>query len=316
MSHSIMTAAGSNNMCRLHLGFHYPRSGYTIYQSVLGFDRYLHEYGECVEDVPNNLYAVHADGLVTAEAYIAVMDSFSLDYEMVDDYASYFQNPEKIRAVVRVNEKCVNRNKILAKIRSENRARIIYGKRVDHIDSSDGRVFSGGELLGTYDFVINATYSNPNLGLSRDKWFDLKFELCVLVLARTTLPRGVAITIMDGPFVSVYPAYDGLHTVWSVLHSPLLTFASVDDLYDAYDKRLHHVAALKPEVRLIDHARSLIRTEIAQKDLWIAPKTKLATDKGDTRVTEIRVEGKLYSVLCGKLDAVFEAADRILAEMS
>jgi hypothetical protein len=49
--------------------------------------------------------------------------------------------------------------------------------------------------------------------------------------------------------------------------------------------------------------------------LWIAPKTKLATDKGDTRITEIRAEGKLYSVLCGKLDAVFGASDAILAEM-
>ncbi len=41
------------------IGFHYPRSGYTIYQSIMGFDRFVAEYSSFLEEVPDNIYAVH-----------------------------------------------------------------------------------------------------------------------------------------------------------------------------------------------------------------------------------------------------------------
>src|SRR5882724_4127122 len=73
MAKAPLAGAGTTNQCRLHLGFHYPRSGYTIYQSVMGHDRFLDQYGEFVNAVNDNLYAVHRDGLITAEQYLAVM---------------------------------------------------------------------------------------------------------------------------------------------------------------------------------------------------------------------------------------------------
>lgn len=51
------------------------------------------------------------------------------------------------------------------------------------------------------------------------------------------------------------------------------------------------------------------------EDLWVTAKAKLATDKGDSRVTEVRKHERLLSVLCGKLDAVFAASDAILKEI-
>src|SRR5688572_16773823 len=70
-----LSGAGVKNQCRLHMGFHYPRSGYTIYQSIMGFDRFVNQYSKHLSDVQNNLYAVHSDGLVSVEQYLAVMDS-------------------------------------------------------------------------------------------------------------------------------------------------------------------------------------------------------------------------------------------------
>ncbi len=74
---------------------------------------------------------------------------------------------------------------------------------------------------GPFDYIINATYTNPNLGLPIDKHFAVKWEIAAMVLAKTSLPAGTAVTIMDGPFISVYPAFDGLHTLSSVFHTPM-----------------------------------------------------------------------------------------------
>lgn len=76
-----LLGAGTTNQCRLHMGFHYPRSSYTIYQSIMGFERFVEKYPEYIHDVSDNLYAVHRAGFSAAEQYLAVMDSLSLDYE-------------------------------------------------------------------------------------------------------------------------------------------------------------------------------------------------------------------------------------------
>jgi len=314
-NNEVLCEAAYKNQCRLHLGFHYPRSGYTIYQSVLGYDRYVHEYGECIEDIPNNLYAVHKDGFVTAEQYLAVMDSFSLDYEVVKDYAHYFRDPQDITVTVRVKEKCINPRKIVAKLKAENRAKVLYQTSVDRIDSTEGKLYRGTELLGQYDAIVNATYTNPNLGLSREKRFNVKWELCMLVVCQANLPKGTAITIMDGGFGSLYPAYEGLYTASSVQYTPFLSFHSVEQALEAYCGREELAKSLNPAAKVVEHVQSMMNVELTPVEPWVVFKAKLADGKGDTRITEVRSEGCLYSVFCGKLDAAFSASDRIVAEI-
>jgi len=315
MESGALGGAATHNQCRLHLGFHYPRSGYTIYQSVMGFDRYVAEYGECVADVRENLYAVRCDGLVSAEQYLAVMDSFSLPYEIISD-KSWFRTPEKIDLVLRVREKCIDPQKLQRRIASLPDARLRCGVQIDAIDADSGRVFSRGEEVGRYDFVINATYLNPNLGLPPGSGFPLKHELTALVLCRTSLPAQTALTVMDGPFASVYPAYAGLHTLSSVVHTPFRSYDDARALYADYPQRRALAEADQVRQRIIAHVQSLMDVEVEPLDLWVAAKTKLATEKGDSRVTEVKRVGRLFSVLCGKLDAVFSTSDQIMLEIT
>jgi len=315
MESEALNGAATNNQCRLHLGFHYPRSGYTIYQSVMGFDRYVSEYGECVGDIRQNLYAVRCDGLVNAEQYLAVMDSFSLPYEIVSD-KSWFRTPAKIDLVLQVNEKCINPQKLQRRIASLPDVRLRRGVQIDAIDADSGRVFSRGQELGRYDFVINATYLNPNLGLPPGSGFPLKHELTALVLCRTSLPAHTALTVMDGPFASVYPAYDGLHTLSSVVHTPFRTYTDTQAVYADYPQRRALAEADNVRQRIIAHVQSLMDVAAEPVDLWVSAKTKLATEKGDSRVTEVKHVGRLFSVLCGKLDAVFSTSDQIVLEIT
>lgn len=310
-----LLGAGTTNQCRLHMGFHYPRSGYTIYQSIMGFDRFVSDYGVFLEEVPSNIYAVHNDGLVTVQQYLAVMDSFHLPYEKLPVSSDLFQNPNEIGLAIRVPEKSINVKRLRSELAEQFTGELHLGVVVDEVDASAGLLRAGSREYGPFDYIINATYTNPNLGLPEEKHFAIKWEIAAMVLARTSLSAGTAVTVMDGAFVSVYPAYDGLHTLSSVFHTPMRRYSDLAELNADYPHRFEIAQREDTANAIARDVRRHLVMEHEPLDLWVTAKTKLATDMGDSRVTEVRRQGRLMSVLCGKLDAVFEASDRILQEI-
>lgn len=316
MNEEAMLGASVNNQCRLHLGFHYPRSGYTIYQSVMGFDDYLKYYEDCVAEMPENFYAIHKNGYVNATEYMAVMDSFSLPYKIEENINSFFKKPDDIELLLRVAEKSIDPKKVRKKLLSFKKVNIITGTKIDFIDAESGELFSENKNLGQYDYLINATYMDPNLGLPPENRFDLKYELTLLLLGKTNLPASTGLTIMDGPYASVYPAYDGLHTLSSVVHTPFKIITETDDLYDQYQQRFEIAKEFNVEEKILQHVNELFNIEFSLKEYWVSSKTKLATDKGDSRITEVKRHGRLLSVMCGKLDAIFFAVDKIMGEIN
>lgn len=310
-----LVGAGTTNQCRLHMGFHYPRSGYTIYQSIMGFERFVCEYGEFLEEVSDNLYAVHNDGLVTVDQYLAVMDSFHLNYEQVPVSSDLFRRPQDIGLVVRVPEKSIDVRRIRQNFRERLRCEVHTGVTIDEVDAVRGTLRSGSTEYGAFDYIINASYTNPNLGLPEHMHFAVKWELATLVLARTSLAPDAAVTIMDGEFVSIYPAYGGLHTLSSVRHTPMRRYSDHAELVADYPRRFELARAENRQQAIADDVAQHLNFAYDPQELWVTAKTKLATDMGDSRVTEVRRNERLLSVLCGKIDAVFEASDTILREL-
>ncbi|WP_299277757.1 FAD-dependent oxidoreductase [uncultured Georgenia sp.] len=310
-----MLGAGTTNQCRLHQGFHYPRSGYTIYQSIMGYDRFVQEYGTYLHPVTDNLYAIHRDGLVTVDQYLAVMDSFHLDYELLAASRELFREPSSIDAVLRVREMSIDVRALREGLARTFTGTLHLATPIDEIDAVGGLLRSGRDEYGPYDYVINATYSQPNLGLPAELHFPLKWELAALVLAATSLAPDQAVTIMDGPFVSVYPAYDGLHTLSSVSYTPMRRYEDPEEVARDYPTRFALARDLRAQELIGQDVLEYIDLEYEPRELWVTVKTKLHTDMGDSRVTEVRRHERLLSVLCGKLDAVFEASDRILREI-
>lgn len=307
---SPFTGAAFNNQCRLHLGFHYPRSGYTIYQSVLGFDRFRSEYPVVCNPIASNFYAIHKDGYVSAENYFAVMDSFHLDYSE-QKIPSFFKKKSDIEAVIKVPEQWINLKSLRHQLLSFVSENIKCDSTVSEVCPNSGKVFVNGRLYDEYDLVINATYTNPNIGATKP-FYELKYELAALVNCETSFNKDTAVTVMDGPFVSIYPSSTNTHTLSSVLYTPHVNCNSVSELSAYVRKGLDISAKASVSDKIINHVSEFIDLKIGKQSMWLSTKVKLASDYGDSRVTQVKREGKLVSVLCGKLDAVFEASDSIM----
>jgi len=317
---SPMLRAASNNQSRLHIGFHYPRSRSTILQTAWGYHAFKEEFRNCVHFPHWNLYAIHRNGLTHFEEYLRTMDAFGLKYELCGSEAlPYFRDPSLLEGVIRVSEGVIDLKELQATILAGLRACIYCSALVTEICADSGMIKVNGMSKGPYDFVINATYVDPNLGLTDSRKFDLKYEIAAMALVDAPFGENVALTVMDGPFVSLYPCGRNLATLSSVSQTPFAKYESLDELEAGYSRANLLAQQLGVKEKILSHGEELLAIERGSwryHGLWLSPKTKLHDDIGDTRLGALRREGRCISVMCGKLDAVHEIAEELLVALA
>lgn len=316
---NLLTGAATNNQCRLHLGFHYPRAKDTIKQTVEGFPLFKEEFSDCVFFPKKNYYAVRRDGHVSFEEYLSVMDEFKLDYDICDKSTlPYFKNRNLLDGVVRVGEGSIDLQKLEKKLTRTLQARVYFNSLVKKVNPKEGTLLVNEDLVGTYDFIINTTYTNPNLGLSPEQFYETKYELAAMVLLVAPFGEDTALTVMDGNFVSLYPCGNGSATLSSVSYTPYFQCETLDELLTEVDKSKSEEKKKIISHSIIEHSKEFFNfddLELKIQGLWIAPKCKIKNDFGDTRISDIKVNEKVISVFCGKLDGVYTIADRVLQEI-
>ena len=317
-SDSLMTRAATNNQARLHLGFHYPRSSETIRQTIHGFQQFVDNFGSCISYPKQNYYAIHNDGYINFEEYLNAMDEHDLNYEIVGhEHCRFFREPKNISGIIKVNEGVIYLDKMARKLTTwlESNVNIHCNTFVSDIDPDKGSLLVNGELLTGYDVIINCTYTDINLGLPKEKHFELKYEVTALAIVDAPFGDEIAITIMDGPFVALYPVGNHKASLSSVSHTPFIKCSNVSDLETQLMQALKNKNSQRVIADIINHGNELLKLNLTLsdiQDIWIAPKTKVLQDKGDQRLTEIRIHENLISVLCGKLDAVYNITDQIV----
>lgn len=312
-----MRRAATNNQARLHLGFHYPRSPETVRQTVEGYHDFKKEFAQCVDFPSQNIYAVHREGLVGFDCYLKAMDAFSLPYQICgEEVRRYFRDPSEVEGAIRVDEGVIDLRKLDAMILASMRTDIRCSTRVESIDSEAGTLVANGSLEGPYDFIINTTYVDPNLGLSVSNHFDLKYEIAAMIEMEAPFGQDVALTIMDGPFVSLYPCGQALATLSSVVHTPFMRFDTVEEFEALWPDAEMHANQAGVFDKILKHGEEMLSIDrgfLRCRRLLLAPKAKLREDVDASRISSVRKQGRLISVLCGKLDAVHAVANEVRA---
>lgn len=191
-SGGFFAGASSKNQNRLHLGYHYPRSPETVNECVVGYRKFLEQYGFCVQIIPRNLYLIHNDSKVTLTEYGKVYTGQK--YVPTSDD---FQNVESVGMLV--DERYIN-NSTAKEYFYKNLNSVFCQARAEELD------------LSQYDWIINCTNNTW-------KPFSLTatYECFCSLLYKIEFPETTAITIMDGPFFSIFP-YDMDNQIYTVTH--------------------------------------------------------------------------------------------------
>ena len=306
-NNKILSEAAINNQYRLHKGFHYPRSKKTIEQTLKGSRDFMKEFNKYVFFPKNNIYAIHLKSKIKFKNYISVFKSYNLKFHILNKkyYSKYFSRPNEIEGAIKVDEGVISLEKLYTNLKKKlKKINIKTNTRVQNISSGKGLVHLENRKE-KFDLIINCTYINPNMGLKKN-YYKLKYELASMVHVKNSFGKEVALTIMDGKFVSAYPINNNIITLSSVKFTPVKKFNSLNEYLKFLKNKKKYKKILNNSKKIILDVRKFIKlpTKVFVKKITYSPKVKIINDMGDRRLANVKFEKKLISVLCGKIDAV------------
>lgn len=301
-NHSILEETAIKNQYRLHTGFHYPRSLETINQTILGYKKFKEEFQKFLYFPKNNFYLVHKKSLISYDNYKKVFQNLNLTFrEIKKQQISDYIKLENIDGVLNTNEGVILleklftflKKKILSNVRVHNKTKICK------IDPNNGIVYSEKQKFSDYKYIINTTYTNPNLGLDKNK-FKIKYELTGMLRLKNPFKKPLGLTIMDGNYCSLYPQNRFYSTLSSVKYTPIIK----SEFYSEIIKNKKIINENTVKVRIIDDVKKYIKLpdNFDKTDLIIGNKVKLKRDTNDKRYSIIKYNDKVISILCGKLE--------------
>lgn len=329
------------NQARVHMGYHYPRSFSTAIKSAGYFERFVKDYGFCINSEFDQIYATSTYFSWTA----------GVEFQK-------FCKAAKIKCEPVLPEKYFQKNMcdgafltreytydaqilcqfFLEKLKALSNVKICCGARIHEIHREEKVYRIVMENFQEYEtnFLLNASYASTNQILDKlnSPKFKIKYELCEIILGKASKElKNTGITVMDGPFFSVMPfGKTGLHSLTSVTFTPHLT--SFQELPEfpcqkeagGYCSPKHlgncNLCAQKPETAF-RYMQSLSRKYMRQEldfeyhsSLFSMKPILKTSEIDDSRPTVIRVLSQnptFVSVLSGKINTVYDL-DEVLGE--
>lgn len=320
----LLTGASTVNHLRHHYGFHYPRSKDTVEEIQRARATFEKEYGECISEFFDDYYGVSlVKSQTTPEEFIKFCDEMNLPYEIAWPAQKYLDRSKIgicVKTPERVYDPTIMRKILMQRIADTDmtvklNSKIVGGKinrdlKTLEIESPDGISSE------TFDYIINATYSNFN---SFNKWFDfprkkLQYEKMELLEIEIPGQDKIGLTIMDGEFSSVLPRGEkpNRFTLGHVDASVLERIIS-DDLdpvvMSSEDTKSNKTVIME---RGIEDFPFLIRATVV-KSLFVTRVVKPDVDDTDERPSEITDYGQgMYSIFGGKVITCAEIGKRVL----
>ena len=296
--------AGASGACpaRLHQGMHYPRSRLTRAACQEHATEFMRVYGHLTRPVHTNIYAVaDRDSLVDFGTYCQVLKN-EVEFVTIHDPAEF--GLQNVEGAILTGERYISIPATAEHFRSLLGDAIKFNMAPGEVDSKE------------WDWTIDCTFcANDAENIDR-------YEPCITGLVKG-LDERTAVTIMDGPFPSIYPwggdvDYWGLHSVTSASLTPLskscktwaeakevLDGTSEDEREDRANEMLKQMAHFWPAAR-----GPFVRVLEALTAIRAMPRSG-----ADARLVDVvRVGERALRIRAGKIDAILHA-ERIIKEL-
>lgn len=286
----IFQGASGSIPARLHQGFHYPRSRLTRAACLDHAEAFMARYGDLTAGVPVNIYAIaeHASQVDFAQ-YVQTLRG---EVEFVQIVRPDEYGLQNVEGAVLTGERHIVTS--LARGFFERQ----LGDRI-HVSAPPAEDLNDPR----WDWTIDCTFcAHEAAGVDR-------YEPCLVVLLDGPTDR--AVTIMDGPFPSLYPwdEAQGLSSLSSALWTPfsktirswleardVLASATGGEIAERAQAMISQMADFYPAIRSYMVADYLLSVRA------------MPLSGADSRLVDVvRLGDRLLRVRAGKIDAVLAA---------
>jgi hypothetical protein len=289
----VFAGASGNMPARLHLGFHYPRSKLTRTACQAHAREFEERYGFLTRGVFENVYAIAAyDSLLDFGTYTQILQS-EVPFDTADPRRLDLCHAE---GAVLTSERHVLLDAARDFFTSE------LGDRV-HLN-----VVPGPADDPRWDMTIDCTFC------ALDNEDVDRYEACLTLLLEG--PTDKAVTIMDGPFPSLYPWDEdqGLSSLTSARWTPMAKTCTWQDAR-AFIHSVHPYAVEAQGKAMIEQMASYyprIRDEYRVAEYRLAIRAMPRSAAAARLVSILQVGERALRVRAGKLDAIFAAERRVM----
>lgn len=317
------TSGATHN--RAHMGYHYPRSIKTARECLQGIEYFKLRYPEALYHPKEAYYAIAKEGSKTSsEDYIKFCDYMHIPH-IFRWPSSKLLSRDYLDSSFLVPEPCFNLrvlHQVLEKEAAQKGVAIRTGSTVIGSEQkADGTHMVTIEKESTKEhlragIVINATYAYSNnvlsiSGLESDRT-EYYYHTTEVIVARSSKQHLPALTVMDGPFISVMPCagYDDLYLVYDVVYSVVheqrgLLYEKPNTVQSNWRKMIEHGGKYFPFLRTLQYVESLWGSRPVPVDDTI--------DSRSTRIVRHKTSPGFYSILEGKFISAPLVAQELIA---
>jgi|TARA_B100001013_G_scaffold80235_1_gene43186 hypothetical protein len=309
----ILKAASNVNQCRIHRGYHYPRSDETTIQTSKSHDSFLEEFSESIISGIDNYYCISKfDSYTKSKEYVKFCKRHNLEFTKVN---LDLVDKNSIDICLKVKEYLFDHE-------------ILKKKCWEKLDKSGVTVYlntiADYEIYEKYDFIIISTYANVNSLLKKypEKQRDYQFEIVEKIFLELPLEfKNKSVVIMDGHFLSIDPVgtknYFIIGDVVNTVHSRNIgKFPKIDAKFiPLLDKGL---IKNPPFTNLNLFLKSGSRffpkfNEAKYIGSSFCVKTVLPeVDSTDARLTLVEmIDKKIITIFSGKISTCIDAANQV-----
>jgi hypothetical protein len=309
----ILKGASDVNQCRIHRGYHYPRSPKTTLQVLNSEVEFLEEFSDAVINGTENYYCISkSDSYITSDDYINFCKKHNLEFSKIN---LDIVDTNSVDLCVKVKEKLFDYEKLKKNCWQKLNA---SGVKVLLNTKADKEVFE------KFDFVVIATYADINSLLNnyKEKQHNYQFEICEKIFLE--LPQefhNKSIVIMDGPFLSIDPVgtknYFIIGDVVNTVHSRNVgKFPKIDEKFlPLLDKGLiKNPPFTKLDLFLDSGSRFFPKfNEAKYVGSSFSIKTVLPeANSTDDRPTLVeRIDENIITIFSGKISTCMDAANQV-----
>lgn len=322
------------NQARVHQGYHYPRSISTASKSAGYFERFIKDFGFCVNREFEKIYATSTKySWSNGEQFKKFCDAAGIPCEEINPN-KFFKGQMCDGAFLTreyTYDAMILRDYYCDKLSKLSNVEIQYGVRIQGIDKTSDSYVIHMQTGVDYStaFLLNATYAGTNQILEMvgyDK-FKIKYELCEIILCDVgEALKKYGFTIMDGPFFSIMPfGKTGLHSLTSVTFTPHTTSYEELPSFSCQEMSCGHCepsrlgncndCPAKPETAfpyMESLAKKYLKDEFDfryKESLFSMKPILMSSEIDDSRPTVIRKYSEkptFVSVLSGKINTVYD----------
>jgi len=303
----IFLNASGNNQNRLHLGFHYPRSYITRKLSIDGFKLFKKYFKLFSKKIKNNFYVIALDkkNKIDFKYYCSAIKFSKLKFKKINtSFLPYLKN---IAGVIKCDEELILIENVKKFYKKNLKKKIFFNHEIKKINKKNKKFIVAKK---EYDIVINCTWFQ----FSKKKIKNMVYEYCTVLLYKCVVKKHAAITIMDGPFFTLYPwDQNKKYGLYSVKNSRML----IDKNLVTLRKRVSKIV----NKSFLTDIRKKIENEYSQfyplfkKNFkfikFLNSYRTIVKSKEDSRACIVIEKNNFIDIMSGKIDHIFYALKKV-----